>query len=112
MASEETAMAASDAYDAEAERLDLTGGMHAGSVRQIVIILAVAFVTIALFNAQGFGKWSEKLPDNSLSEFVIIQSFLWQDWMTALGTAAIFAALRDAFQGFRETVCQLWPPQQ
>lgn len=111
MAENENGVAASVAYDAEAGRLDLTAGMHAASVRHIGVVLVVAFIIIALFNAQGFGKWAEKLPDDAVSEFVIVQSFTWQDWMTALGTADVFAALRDAFRGFREVTLQLWLPR-
>ena len=112
MSSEQTSIgagiAASGAYDAEHERLDLTPGMHARTVWHVVVALAVGVVVIALFNAQGFGKWAEKLPENAVSEFVIVNSFTWQDWMTALGTADIFAALRETFQAFREQVWHLW----
>jgi len=106
-----TYLAPSMAYDAEATRLDLTTGMRQRTVRHVVIVLIVGFIIIALFNAQGFGKWAEKLPDNFVSEMVIMGSFTWHDLMMAIGTAEVFDTVRTAFQKFREVIWHLVPPQ-
>lgn len=90
-----------DPYEAEAVRLDLARGMTPSSLLSACVIFFVGTVTLALFNAQGLSKWAQKLPEHSISEWLILASFSWQDAMEALGTAHVFEQVRQAFYAFR-----------
>lgn len=92
-----------DPHDRHEAELDLTRGMHAGTVRQAAAIVAVGFVVLALFNAQGFKKWAQTLPDNVVANKVIDAAYIWDGLMERTGTNAIFARVRTAFRDFRDT---------
>lgn len=81
---------------------EIADGMRPGTVRQAGVILVIGFLMLALFNAQGFKKWAQKLPDRPLVTQVIDLAYFWDDQMTALGTSHVFDHIRRAFRDFRD----------
>ena len=92
-----------DPHDRHEVELDLTRGMHAGTVRQAAGIIVAGFIVLALFNAQGFKKWAQTLPDNPVANRVIDAAYIWDGWMAKLGTNGAFLHLRRAFRDFRDS---------
>lgn len=72
-----------------------------GCVRTASIAMTIALGLMALFNSDELRSWSRDLPDNAVSDRLIVFADRWHDAMLALGPARVRPALRDVFEAAR-----------
>ena len=88
--------------------LDLFQDMNLSPAKRAAWIVAIGFVVLALFNAQGFVKWAQGLPTGAggdwrtrVADTVLEAAERWQGATQRLGTADLFEIVRRAFREFR-----------
>ena len=81
--------------------LDPTTGARREPLRRLWPAVIAGTVVLALFNAQGLEKWTQRLPEAPVSNALIVGAQQWKDWMDRLGAARAFEGVRKAFQKFR-----------
>ena len=81
--------------------LDPTTGAKAEPLRRLWPAAIAGTIVLALFNAQGLEKWSQRLPDSPVTNAVITGSLEYKALMERLGPAKAFESVRKAFRDFR-----------
>jgi hypothetical protein len=81
--------------------LDPTTGAKAGPLGRLWPAAIAGTLMLLLFNAQGLEKWSQRLPDSPVSNWVITGAQEWKELMDRFGPARVFDAVRKAFRDFR-----------
>ena len=81
--------------------LDPTTGAKAEPLRRLWPAAIAGTIVLALFNAQGLEKWTQRLPDSPVTNAIITGGLEWKALMERLGPANMFEAIRKAFRDFR-----------
>lgn len=85
-----------------ASELEMGTDMHAISVKQTTVILAICLVVLAVFNSEALVDWAMKLPVGPVGDGILWAAGEWHDLMEKIGATALHRVLREAFMWFKE----------
>ncbi|MGD9543042.1 MAG: hypothetical protein AB7F41_09930 [Methylocystis sp.] len=68
------------------------------NVQACILILAMAFALMGVFNSRDLCSFARDLPGGWLSDQLVIGADRWHDLMLALGPAHLRPAVRELFQ--------------